>query len=346
MNFVHLAETGRLPTALIRLGIRRKLANKLKTEAAAGKDETNDTFFAELRDSPIAIETDAANDQHYELPASYFDQVLGPWKKYSGTYWPAGVNDLAASEEAMLELQAARTDLADGQRVLELGCGWGSFCLWAAAKYPKSEIVAVSNSHGQRAYIEARAEERGLSNLRVITANMLAFDPRETGAGGEFDRVFSVEMFEHMKNYQKLLARIATWMKPGGKLFVHIFTHRHYAYHYEDTGPDDWMAHYFFTGGTMPSDDLLLRFQDDLRVEGHWRMNGQHYSRTLEAWLAEHDRRKTDILPLFAETYGSERDGLIWFHRWRIFYLACSELFNFREGKEWMVSHYRFVKPA
>ena len=175
---------------------------------------------------------------------------------------------------------------------------------------------------------------------------MLEFDPRAVGAGGAFDRVFSVEMFEHMKNYQQLLAHIATWMKPGGKLFVHVFSHRHYAYHYEDTGPEDWMAHYFFTGGTMPSDDLLLRFQDDLRIDRHWRMNGTHYSRTLEAWLKAHDRHKAEILPLFQETYGSAAAAKTWFHRWRIFYLACSELFRFRGGTEWLVSHYRFMKPG
>jgi cyclopropane-fatty-acyl-phospholipid synthase len=336
------AENGWVPDPLIRRGIRRLLAARLAGEQAGPGEASLDDFVRELDGSPIALATDRANEQHYELPAAYFDLVLGARRKYSGTYWPEGVDTLDASEEAMLALTAERADLADGQRILELGCGWGSFTLWAAERFPRATIVGLSNSRPQRAHILAAAAARGLRNVEIRTADMNTFAPGEV-----FDRVVSIEMFEHMKNYRELMRRIATWLVPGGRLFVHIFTHRQYAYHFLDTGREgDWMAHYFFAGGTMPSDDLLLRFQDDLRVEGHWRINGGHYQRTLEAWLKRHDARRAEILELFRQTYGTEAAARRWFHRWRLFYLSCAELFGFRHGREWMVSHYRFQKPA
>ncbi len=340
MSAIGWAEAGIVPDFLIRMGIRQLLRQRLKSEIAKGKLESIDAFVRELENSPIAIETDKANEQHYELPSAYFSLVLGKHRKYSGTYWPEGTMDLDVSEAMMLEMTAERALLRDGQSVLELGCGWGSFSLWAASRYPNSRFVAVSNSRSQRAYIEEEAAKRGLTNLEVRTCDMNAFEPGQT-----FDRMVSIEMFEHMKNYRDLLKRIEGWLNPGGKLFVHIFTHRLFAYAFEDSGSEgDWMARYFFTGGNMPSDDLLLRFQDDLRIEQHWRVNGTHYSRTLEAWLQKHDAHKADILKIFTETYGSPQEAKRWFHRWRLFYLACSELFNFRGGEEWMVSHYRFAK--
>lgn len=341
MNTIRLAEMGLVPDILIRTGIRRKLAAKVALEASRSGAQSIDDMVAELSESPIAVETDRANEQHYEIPSAYFLRCLGKHLKYSATIWPEGVTELDASELAMLRLTAERAELAPGQRVLELGCGWGSFSLWAAREYPESQFVAVSNSSSQREFIMEEVCKRGLDNLTVLTRDMNEFVPE-----GTFNRVVSIEMFEHMKNYRQLLRRIASWLRPGGKLFVHVFSHRKYTYHYLDEGAEkDWMAHYFFAGGIMPSDDLLLRFQEDLRVERHWRINGTHYSRTLEAWLKKHDAEKQAVLKIFEQCYGSPDAAKTWFNRWRLFYLACSELFRFRGGEEWMVSHYRFKKP-
>ena len=243
----------------------------------------------------------------------------------------------------MLAMCSERAELANGQNILELGCGWGSWSLYMAEKFPKSTITAVSNSRTQKIYIDAQAKKKGLKNLTIVTANVVQFKPSRQQAGN-YDRVVSVEMFEHMKNYGELMKRIASWLRPGGKLFVHIFVHRiGLPYHYEDNGPDDWMTKYFFSGGTMPSMNLLLHFQEDLAVQNQWYVNGTHYSKTLEAWLEKHDKEKKLIMPLFEETYGKDQ-ALKWFVYWRLFYLACSELFNYDNGERWGVGHYLFVK--
>ena len=328
-----LVDSGRVPEPVLRAAIRRICAARLRACARGGAfaaSERQRAFVDELRASPIAVATEAANQQHYEVPADFFGLVLGPRRKYSSAYWPAGVETLAAAEEAMLALTVERAGLADGQHVLDLGCGWGSFALWAATRYPASRITAVSNSHSQRAHITATALARGLRNVHAVTGDVRTLELR---AG--YDRVVSIEMFEHVRNYRALLARIAGWLAPGGALFVHVFAHRRWAYPYDDAGPSDWMAREFFTGGLMPSVPLFLHFQDDLRVAEQWVLSGTHYARTAEAWHANLLAQRDAVTALL----GRRR-----FQRWRVFFLACAELFGFAGGDEWVVAHHRFVR--
>ena len=327
---VALAERGLVPLSGLRIGVRRLLRQRL-ADAARGPDRSS--FVQELEQSPVALVPEKANEQHYEVPPEFFELVLGPRLKYSGAYWPSGVDSLAAAEDAMLELTSARARLEDGQDVLELGCGWGSLTLWMADAFPKSRITAVSNSADQRRYIEARAPD----NVRVITADINDLDLTE-----RFDRVVSVEMFEHMRNYRELLRRISGWMRPEAHLFVHVFCHDRYAYPYETEGADNWMGRHFFTGGIMPSFDLLPSFDRDVRLEEMWPVDGMHYSHTARAWRENLERRREEVLPVLERTYGLDADR--WFHRWRLFFLACEELFGYRNGTEWMVGHYIFSK--
>lgn len=337
-----LAERGVLPDTVLRLGIRRICAERLQDERAGGlaaQAARQGRLIEMLRHSPVAIETAAANAQHYELPAAFFEHCLGPRLKYSCCYYPNGEESLVEAEEAMLALCAERAELADGQSILELGCGWGSLTLWMALRYPNSRITAVSNSHSQRRLIEARCRELDLSNVEVLTQDVNAL----TLEGGQFDRCVSIEMFEHMRNYQLLMQRIASWLRPGGKLFVHIFAHRTLLYPFETVGANNWMGRHFFTGGLMPAADTLLHFQQVLSIEQLWLVDGTHYERTANHWLARQDDQRDAVLAVMRERYGEQ--ATLWFQRWRMFWMACAELFGYAGGQEWLVAHYRFVRP-
>lgn len=332
-----LLDRGLIPDALLRAGIRHRLRERIRLEEQGGTDAFSERFrtlVAELSQSPVAIHTREANAQHYELPPDFFRLCLGPRLKYSCCYWPEGVSTLAQAEEEMLALSCARAELADGMEILELGCGWGSLTLWVAEKYPSARITAVSNSHLQREFILAEAARRNLRPPTVITA-----DVNDLALPGQFDRVLSVEMFEHVRNYKVLLARIASWLKPEGRLFVHIFSHARIAYLFE---ADDWIGRYFFTGGTMPSDGLLLHFTEDLRVQEHWRIGGEHYAQTARSWLTNLDSHRNQALAVLADHYGDAAP--VWLNRWRVFFIACEELWALSRGQEWIVSHYQFRK--
>ena len=334
---IGLAERGLLPDALIRRGIRGLCQKRLVQHVASGEFEqsTARAAFAELmRSGPVAPVPDAANEQHYEVPESFFGLVLGQRRKYSSCYWPSGCSSLDQAEQEALRATCEHAQIHDGQQILELGCGWGSLTLWLGERYPASKITAVSNSNSQREYIMTQAHTRGLGNIDVITCDMNDFDTEQ-----RFDRVVSVEMFEHMRNYELLLGRVASWLKPEGKLFIHIFAHRCAAYAFETEGADNWMGRYFFTGGIMPALQLLSEFNQDLCVSRDWTWDGTHYQKTSEAWLQNLDRSKARVIDLFAESM-PRAEAKRMYHRWRIFFLACAETFGFNAGQEWLVGHY------
>lgn len=338
---IHWVEQGLVPDGAVRLGVRRLLRQRL-VELDSGNPEAvalrSEAFFDGLREAPLALLPEKANEQHYELPAEFFTGVLGPHRKYSCCWWPEGVQTLEQAEAAALAETCARAGLADGQRILELGCGWGSLSLWMAEHFPRAHITAVSNSHSQRLFITAEAAARGLGNLEVITCD---FNDFETGE--RFDRVVSVEMFEHLRNWPRAFSHVARWLKPQGRFFMHVFVHREAPYPFEARDASDWMSRHFFSGGMMPSDDLALRCQDDLRLLQHWRWDGRHYARTSAAWLARMDARRATLMPLLVAVYG-ERDAPVWWTRWRLFFISVEELFGYAEGGQWWVGHYLFEK--
>jgi cyclopropane-fatty-acyl-phospholipid synthase len=339
MDFIvpldHL-ETGRVDDrsvrGLIRYGCSRELAERGRAGDAERSARQRD-FVRTLRESPIAVEQGAANRQHYETPADFFRLVLGKHLKYSCCWWPDGVNTLDEAEEAMLRVICERARIADGQDILDLGCGWGALSLYLARNYPGARVTGLSNSHTQKAHIDNVARQLGLCNLEIVTADVTAFEFER-----KFDRVVSIEMLEHMRNYERFFAKVRRWMRPAALLFVHVFAHARHAYFYEN----NWMAEYFFTGGLMPSDDLLLEFAHEFAVEGHWRLDGRHYQKTSEAWLTNQDRQRDEVLAIFRRHYGADAAKMFWM--WRLFFLTCAESFGYDEGREWGVSHYLFAR--
>ncbi len=341
MFYNFLLEKDLLPDFLIRFGIRKLLKQRLQEEKKEDADAQRLHFLSlieALKASPIAVNTKEANEQHYEVPTEFYQYCLGKHLKYSSGYWNEGVKDIDTSERDMLELTCNRAELTDGQMVLELGCGWGSLSLFMAGKFPNSNFNVVSNSATQKIYIDEQAKIRKINNLQVITADINTFSINK-----KFDRIVSVEMFEHLRNYQLLFEKLSGMMKEDGKLFVHIFTHKDFAYKFEVKDDTDWMSKYFFTGGIMPSNNLFLYFNDHITILKQWQVSGSHYSKTAEAWLKNMDRHKKNITPIFEQTYG-KTNALKWWVYWRIFYMACAELWGYNKGDEWMVNHYLFVK--
>lgn len=337
------AETGWLPDWMIRRGIRQLVAARSKellTMDCEVKQRMMSQFMEECQRSPIALAPVESNQQHYEVPTEFYQRVLGKRLKYSSCYWNDETKTLDEAEELALRTTCERAELQDGQRILELGCGWGSLSLWMAEHFPNALITVVSHSTSQKEFIDSRAKAAGFGNLQVVTSDINQFMPE-----GPFDRVVSVEMFEHVRNHQELFRRIASWLRDNGKLFVHVFCHREQAYPYESRGPEDWMTDYFFTGGMMPSDQLFARYQRDLRLTQQWRWNGRHYARTSDAWLQRQDGQRDAIMPIMKLIYG-EKLASLWFQRWRMFFMSCSEMFGFNDGNEWWVAHFLFEKQA
>lgn len=333
-------EKGILPDAIVRAGIRRLLRKRLRNERADDPEASAQRlaeWIKQCDDSSIAIDTDAANEQHYEVPAAFYQLVLGKYRKYSCGLWTKSTTTLDEAEAAMLEQSCRRAGIEDGMRVLDLGCGWGSMSLWIAEHYPNCKVVGVSNSNSQREFIMAQAQERGLDNVEIITCDVNQLE-LEQAREQPFDRIVSIEMMEHTRNWRSLLERVRNWLKPDGRMFIHVFTHRTVGYQFVSETDDDWMARHFFTGGQMPADSQLFHFQDDMQVESHWRVSGRHYQRTADAWLRNLDQNREAATATLRRPYGQDAAKMT--NLWRVFFMSCSELWGFDNGREWLVSHY------
>ena len=336
-------ESGLVPDTVIRSGMRRLLERKLHEISAGNVEVASRTlrqFVEMMRRSPVALVPELANEQHYEVPAAFFNEVLGENRKYSCCHWSGDVGNLNEAEAAALRITVERAGICDGMQVLDLGCGWGSLSLWVAEHFPNASVTSVSNSHSQRDFIVGEADKRGIRNIDVQVCDMNDFETSDT-----YDRIVSIEMFEHMRNYDELFRRINGWLVPDGRFFMHIFCHRTTPYEYIDKGPSDWMSRHFFSGGIMPSADLPLLFPEHLNIERRWQWNGTHYAKTCRAWLELMDSRRSVVMPILEDTYGRADAGR-WWMRWRMFFMACEELFRFNKGEEWFVSHYRFKKAG
>lgn len=333
-------ERGLLPDSVVRVGIRRLLRHRLRKEQANDPEASSQRLAAWIEEcdkSSIAVATDAANEQHYEVPAAFFQLALGKHYKYSCGLWRSPSETLDHAEAAMLEQTCQRAGIVDGMRVLDLGCGWGSLSLWIAEHFPNCKVVGVSNSSSQRDFILATAQSRNLSNVEIITT-----DVNELVASSEwqqeFDRIASIEMMEHTRNWRRLLESASRWLTPEGRMFIHVFTHRAVGYEFTAQSDQDWMAKHFFTGGQMPADAQMLHYQDHMQLESHWRVSGRHYQRTAEAWLRNLDANRDKAISIFRRPYGDRAARMV--NLWRVFFLSCAELWGYDNGREWLVSHY------
>ena len=338
---INWIEQGYVPDTIIRKGIQRLLKQRLREipdDDAEQSSALKTAFINDMCQAPVALTPEKANEQHYEVPAEFYELVLGKYNKYSCCYWDKQTTNLDQAEQTALQLSCEHAQIQNGHSILELGCGWGSLTLWMARQYPDSQITAVSNSHSQKNHIDELAAIQGINNINVITCDMNEFETDE-----KYHRIVSIEMFEHMRNWQLLFGKISSWLEQDGKFFMHVFSHRHTPYAFEVKDSSDWMSDYFFTGGMMPCDELALHFQDDLTIDNSWAWNGTHYAKTSNAWLQNMDQRKSQILPLLNKTYGAEQ-AQTWWMRWRIFFMACAELFAYDHGQQWHVMHHLFNK--
>jgi len=340
-QFITLSEKAILPDAVIRAGIRSLCRSRLRDLRAGSLTDECQSYENHVRmlvQSQIAVQTQAANAQHYEVPPKFFEYALGPNLKYSSCFFPVPSSSLEEAELEALRQTMERAELQDGQEILELGCGWGSLTLAMAKRFPNAKITAISNSAPQRLFIENKAHVLGLTNITVMTYNLANAESLELK---QFDRIVSVEMMEHLRNYERFFAKVSSWLKPTGAMFVHIFTHREASYLFETEGEDNWMGRHFFTGGQMPAHTLFSRFQNHLKLKQTWMWSGEHYSLTSEHWLKNLDNNRSAVLQLFRESM-AQTEAEILVQRWRMFFMACAELFGYADGKEWGVSHYLF----
>lgn len=340
-KLIEWTERGLLPDPVIRYGIRRLAQQRLDTlplKNPKARDQYLESFINDLKSSPIALVPEKANEQHYEIPPQFFELVLGRHRKYSGCLWSEGVTDLDQAEVCALDETLRHAGISDGQSILELGCGWGSLSLYMARRFPNSRIVGISNSSSQRESILERAQAEGLKHLEIRTVDMNTFETEET-----FDRIVSVEMFEHMRNWPLLFKKIAGWLNPQGHFFMHVFCHRELPYFFTVQDDSDWMGSYFFSGGMMPSYDLAIAFESPLELVDRWQWNGRHYEKTANAWLSNMDRHRDQLWPILEATYGAS-ETQAWWSRWRVFFMACAELFGYMNGEQWPVGHYLFQK--
>jgi cyclopropane-fatty-acyl-phospholipid synthase len=344
---------GKVPDLLLRYGVKRLVKKRVKKQnnlSIEARFEYLNQFIKELKKQPIAVQTDSANEQHYELPPEFFEKILGRNLKYSCCYWSDDLSykkfkkqnnlqqRLDQAEDEMLKLTAERAEIGNGQNILELGCGWGSLSFYLARKFPDSRIISMSNSRDQIDFINKLAAANKVVNIRAVKADINNFNTE-----AKFDRIISVEMFEHMRNYQQLMQKISSFLVDEGKLFIHIFSHEFYPFIYQNKKNSDWMSRYYFSGGTMPSQDLLYYFSGDLSLEKQWALSGSHYQKTLEAWLENMDQKQEEIYPILKSTYG-EQDAEKWWNYWRLFFISSAEFFGYNDGNDWFISHYLFKK--